>query len=139
MPICLHLRFIRFEFLKPPLHISGFKQMRLNAQDFGQGLRFTGRDPTLTDGCQDALEVGCEILRVLRRREFEFNRSLLTDREHTLQAQPQSVGIPLLRQVDGLSDQLLGFALKQLLSQQQGPVSAADGPPRRVAARPFLE
>jgi hypothetical protein len=59
MAILLHLRFKIFECLKPPLHIRGFKQMRLTIQDFGQGLRFTGRDPTLADGCQDALEVGC--------------------------------------------------------------------------------
>src|ERR1035438_3302619 len=31
-----------------------------------------------------------------------------------------------------------GFALKQLLRQQRGSVSAADRPPRRVATRAFL-
>jgi hypothetical protein len=138
MPIFLHLLFKIFECLKAPLYIHGLKQMRLNAQDFGQGLRFTGRDPTLADGCQDALEVGCEILPVLRRREFEFNRSLSTDRDHAFQAQPQSVDIPLFRQADALSGQLLGFALKQLLGHQRGPVSAAAGAAGRVATGPFF-
>ena len=63
-----HFRNTLFEFLHAPLHIRGFKQVRLTAHDFGQGLRFTGRDSTLADGCQDELEVGREVQRVLDRK-----------------------------------------------------------------------
>ena len=74
MPICCcRLRSKRFELLRTPLDTRGFKQMRLSAHDFGQGLRLTGRDPTLADGYQDALEVGREVQRVLCRRKIEFN------------------------------------------------------------------